>query len=210
MAQLLHIQSSPREDRSYSRAVAEEFLKAYREANPGDEVNTLDVFEADLPGFDGFILQAKYNILHGKDHSDDMKKAWRTVENIIDEFKNADKYLFSVPMWNFSIPYRLKQYIDIVAQPSYTFSYSPEEGYSGLVKGKPATLIYARGGAYPPGSGFEAYDLQTRYMDTILRFMGFEDIHSIIIEPTLMEGPDVGKKKREEAIKKARKMGGRF
>jgi FMN-dependent NADH-azoreductase len=210
MAQLLHIQSSPREDRSYSRVVAGEFLKAYRNANPDDEVSTLDVFEADLPVFDGFVLQAKYNILHGEDHSVDEKKAWKAVEHIIDDFKSADKYLFSLPMWNFHIPYRLKQYIDIITQPSYTFSFSPDEGYSGLVKGKPATLVYARGGAYPPGSGFESYDLQTKYMETILRFLGFEDIRSVIIEPTLMDGPETAKQKREQAIKEAREMGGSF
>lgn len=60
-------------------------------------------------------------------------------------------------MWNFGIPYRLKQYIDILVQPGYTFSYSPEQGYTGLVN-KPAAVVYARGGDYSSkeaaGEGF--------------------------------------------------------
>ena len=56
----------------------------------------------------------------------------------IEQFVNADKFLLAIPMWNFGIPYRLKQYLDVILQPGYTFSFSPETGYSGLVTGKPA------------------------------------------------------------------------
>lgn len=62
------------------------------------------------------------------------------------------------------------------AQPTYTFSYSPKEGYRGLVTDKRAVLVYARGGEYPPGTDGEAFDLQKRYMETILGFIGFSDI----------------------------------
>ena len=55
---------------------------------------------------------------------------------MIERFKGADKYLFSLPMWNFGIPYKLKHYIDVLVQPTYTFSFSPKEGYKGLVTRK--------------------------------------------------------------------------
>ena len=54
-------------------------------------------------------------------------------------------------MWNFSIPYRLKHYLDIIIQPTYTFSYTPETSYQGLVTGKPIFIAYARGGAISDG-----------------------------------------------------------
>ena len=62
-------------------------------------------------------------------------------------FKSADKYLVSLPMWNFSIPYKLKQYIDLLVHRGLTFSFTPEGGYKGLVTGKPLVAVYARGGA---------------------------------------------------------------
>jgi FMN-dependent NADH-azoreductase len=102
--------------------------------------------------------------------------------------------------------YRLKQYIDIIAQPGYTFSYTPEEGYMGLVTGKPIFIAYARGGEYPPGTGYEAFDPQKKYLELILGFMGFTGIQSIAVEPTLMGGPEVAKAKREAAIEQAKQM----
>ena len=206
MSKLLYIQASPRAGRSHSMAVADAFVEAYRENNPNDEIATLDIFKRDLVPFDGLAVQAKYTILHGQRHSQEEMNAWKAVEAIIEEFKSADKYVMAVPMWNFGIPYRLKHYIDIIVQPGYTFSYTPEEGYRGLVTGKPVFVAYARGGEYPPGTDYEAFDLQKRYLEMILGFMGFTDIRSIVVDPTLMGGPEVAKAKRESAIEKARQM----
>jgi len=70
-------------------------------------------------------------------------------------------------------------------QPRLTFGFTPEEGYKGLVTGKPLVAIYARGGAYGPGSGAEAADQQSAYLKQILGFIGFADIQEIFVEPTL-------------------------
>jgi FMN-dependent NADH-azoreductase len=209
MALLLHIQASPRE-RSHSRAVARAFLEAYQAKNPQDSVRTLDLFTAQLPAFDGLVLQAKYNILHGQGHSPEELQAWRRVEELIEDFKSADKYLWSLPMWNFGIPYRLKHYLDILVQPGYTFSYSAQKGYQGLVSGKPALLICARGGAYGTETQAGAMDFQRPYMELILGFIGFKEIRAILVEPTLQGGPQTADKARQEAIALARKMAADF
>ncbi len=70
--------------------------------------------------------------------------------------------------------------------------------------GKPAALIYERGGAYGTGSGGDDYDLQKRYMEQILGFIGFTDIKSIIVEPTLMVSPEDKPKTIEAAKAQAR------
>jgi FMN-dependent NADH-azoreductase len=209
MSQLLYIEASPRKKRASSIEVAHTFLEAFRQNYPNDRVETLDLWSTNLPVFDGDVIDAKYAILHGQSHTQAQRKAWQAVEQIIADFKKADLYLFSLPMWNFNIPYKLKQFIDVIVQPSYTFSYSPSEGYKGLVTGKPVMLIYSRGGAYNLGTGSEALDFQKPYMETILKFIGFADIRSIIIEPTLASAEEKDKavhKAKEEAEKKAKEF----
>ena len=90
-------------------------------------------------------------------------------------------------------------------QPSYAFSYSPTEGYKGLITNKPAIIIYSRGGEYGPGTGAEGLDFQKSYLETILKFIGFTDIRSIIIESTseLEKKEQSIKRAKEEAIKMA-------
>lgn len=209
MSKVLYIQASPRKTQSNSIAVADAFIDAYRQHQSRDEVVKLNLFERQMPTFDGNTLQAKYAILHGQKPSNEQKAEWRVVEEMIAEFTSADKYVLAVPMWNFAIPYRLKHYIDILVQPGYTFSFSPEEGFSGLVKNRPVFVAYARGNAYPEGSEMAALDLQTRYMRTILNFIGLDDIREIIVEPTLT-APETAEANLVDAINRARDMAASF
>ncbi len=190
MSKLLYIESSPRKDRAASINVAKEFLDAYAKAHPADTIETLDLWATALPEFDGSALNAKYNILHGQPHSASDATAWGAIEQICQHFVAADKYLFSVPMWNFGIPYKLKHFIDLVVQPGLTFSFSPETGYTGLVTGKPATIIYSSGGDYGPDSPAKSYDLQKPYVELFLGFIGITDVRRISVAPTLA-APDV-------------------
>ena len=190
MSKLLHIQCSPRGDRSASIAVARHFIAAYQATNNRDTVQTLDLWTAALPEFDGETNAAKYAVLHGQSHSVAEAAAWSAVAEIADRFKSADKILLSLPMWNFSVPYKLKHYIDVLIQPGLTFSFTPEEGYKGLVTGKPLVAICARGGAYGPGTGAESYDQQSTYIKQVFGFIGFTDIRTLLVEPTLTPAKD--------------------
>lgn len=209
MKRILHIQASPMAELSYSKAVTTAFIDSCTQVHPQDRVRTLELFKVRLPAFDGDIIRAKYAIMHGKPHSNEQKKAWDQVLRVIRQFKNADKYVFSVPMWNFGIPYRLKHYLDLIIQPGETFTFSPQEGYKGLVTGKPVMVVYARGGEYPAGSPFEAYDLQKKYLELALRFIGFTDIRSIVVESTL-SGPEKAAASRNTAMAEARKAAETF
>jgi FMN-dependent NADH-azoreductase len=206
MSRLLYIQASPRDQRSYSIRAADAFIEAYKKKNPDDKIVTLNVFDEDIPAFDGFTVQAKYAVMHGEKHSQEQLRAWKKVEQLIEQFKSADKYVLAVPMWNFSIPYRLKQYIDNLVQPGLTFTYSQEKGYEGLVTGRPMLVVYSSGGKYDAESGAEAFDLQKKYIELISAFIGFKDVKSIVVEPTLQGGPDTAQEKLAEAIAQAKKI----
>ncbi|MFW5798784.1 MAG: FMN-dependent NADH-azoreductase [Planctomycetota bacterium] len=209
MSTLLYVIASPRGDRSKSRALAEAFIDQWTQANPDGTVDRLDVFETDLPAFDGPAMEAKYTILHGDDPTGEQARAWSRVEEVIDRFTSADKVVFAVPMWNFGIPYRLKQLFDVIVQPGYTFKYSPDEGYTGLVTGKPAFVACARGGDYDEKSS-ASVDHQLSYMELILGFMGFTDIRSLVVQPTLMGGPEEAGQALTRQLTRAREMAGSF
>ena len=210
MANLLYIKASPRTGRSHSIATADAFVDSYLQANQNDNITTIDIFKKPLPAFDFKAASAKYKIMHNEEHSPEDRQIWGEIVSVIDEFKSADKYIMAVPMWNFSIPYRLKQYIDVIVQPGYTFTITEDGNYEGLVTGKPVFITYARGGEYPPETNKEAFDLQKKYLELILAFIGFSDIRSVVVEPTLAGGVDITKQRLAEAIEKARKIAKEF
>lgn len=208
MAKLLHIEASPRKDRSASIATAKAFLDAYREAHPDDEIETWDLWAEPFPEFDGEMLNGKYAIMHGHEHTPEQAEAWKTVESAFERFASADKYVLSSPMWNFGIPYKLKHFIDIVTQPGLAFSYDPETGYTGLVTGKPIALVLARGGSYGDEQT-AALDLQKAYLDLWLGFIGFTKVEHVMVEPTVAAPDDVAATKAA-AAERAAKIGRSF
>lgn len=207
MARILHVQASPRGDESYSLRVAEALLAAAASARPDVEIDTLDLFAAELPAFAAPAARAKYAVLGGQEPADEAGRAWQEVIAVVERFKSADAYVLSVPLWNFSIPYRLKHYLDVIVQPGLTFAFSPAEGYTGSVTGRPAALVLARGGAYSEGSGMEAYDFQRPYLEGILAFLGFTDVRTIVVEPTMAAGADVAAQVLARAEEQARRAG---
>jgi FMN-dependent NADH-azoreductase len=205
---LLYIQASPRRERGKSVEVSQSFLKAYRQAHPNDEIDTLDLWAETLPDMSEEVLNAKYRILHGEKLTAREAHAWAAVEQVISRFKAADKFLFSVPMWNFGIPYRLKHYVDLLVQPGYTFTFDPEAAsFSGLVTSRRAAIICSRGNEYP--DALSHLDHQTAYMKLWMSFVGITDVSSIVVEPTmgLPERSDVA---QENALQQARVLARTF
>jgi len=178
---------------------------SYKKANPNDIVEVVNLFHRNLPQFDGPRIQGKFNILSQQvSSSEEEKKAWKEITDIIDHFKSFDAYIFAVPMWNFGIPYILKQYIDIIVQPTLTFSYSAT-GYQGLVTGKPVVAIYARGGVYGETS---PVDFQKSYLEMVLKFIGFTDIQTIFVEGQM--NPQVQKTNEDAALESATALGSKW
>lgn len=208
MATLLYVESSPRKVRSHSSTVAQIFIEAWQAAHPGDRVDRLDLWATALPRFDGDMLNAKYAVMHGTEPSAAEHAAWREVDALFQRFNAADQYLFSVPMWNFGLPYVLKHYIDVITQPGMAWSFTPEVGYQGLVKGKVA-VIYASGGAYHAGSGAEAFDLQKPAFENWLGFIGLTDVERIVCAGTLGD-PAAARAASVAAEAEARALGARF
>ncbi len=185
MARVLHVQASPMGQLSFSARVAAAFFDAYRAARPADQVETLDLWQTDLPAFDFTAASGKYKIMRGLAHGAEEARTWERVVATVDQLKAADKVVVSAGMWNFGIPYRLKQWLDVVVQPTLTFSFDPASGYTGLVTGRPVQLLLASGGEYPAGTPMAGYDFQKPYLETIFRFIGFTDVRTLRVEGTL-------------------------
>ena len=198
-----YIECSPRGERSHSTKIAQAYIEQAKKNIPDLEINHINPWSLNLPEFDGDMLNAKYSVISGTDPSADEVSAWSNVKNIFDEFNNADHYLFSVPMWNFNIPYKLKHYIDIITQPGMSWSYTPEDGYKGLMTDKTATIIYATGDGYGEGTGFESFDMQKPYVNLWLTFLGFKKIEKVVVDRTLFDAETAEKNALDVALKLA-------
>ena len=205
MKKLLHIIATPRGDESRTLKVAGVFLEAFKKKYPACAIDELDLFAEILPELTVKRVNGKYILLGGKELSGEFEKAWKEVVAHIERFLSADGYLITAPMWNFSIPYKLKHYIDIIIQPKYLFRYTPS-GVEGLAKNKKMAVITSRGGDYGPESSARSYDLQEPYLRTIFGFVGVTDITFINAQPMDALGPEVQADKIKAAQAQAKSL----
>ena len=126
MPKLFHLSCSPRTD-SESSAGARVFIDRFRQARPDWDIDVMNLWRDHLPEFEGYVLEAKYARINGRAFTDSQRDAFAVTERIALRFALADRVLISTPMWNFGIPYKLKQWIDVITQPGLAFRFDPAQ-----------------------------------------------------------------------------------
>jgi FMN-dependent NADH-azoreductase len=188
MTRLLYVIGSPRGATSRSNTVASAYVEAFRAKNPNVDIDALDLWREELPVFDGEKVMAKLAVMRQGKPDEAQQAAWQSILAVVERFRDADRYVFSVPMWNGSIPYRLKHYIDVIMQPGLLFNLDRAKGYSGLLREKRATVVYSAG-IYAPGKPPQfGADFQVTYFDWWLREAGITDIETIRLPPLASAG----------------------
>ena len=186
MTKLLYVISSPRGEQSESRAIADEFLDAYRRSDPSVEVDVLDLWNEPLPVYGGKGVAAKMAVFAGQTPSGDQAAAWAEVKRLFARFDAADQYLFTVPMWNHGVPWVLKHVIDTISQPGMVFGFDPQTGYTGLLAGKRAMVVYTSAVYYNGAPLAFGTDFHRAYFNDWLRWAGIEDVSEVRFQPNLV------------------------
>ncbi|MFC7595759.1 FMN-dependent NADH-azoreductase [Terrabacter sp. GCM10028922] len=192
---LLHIVASPRGEKSNTMRISGAFADSLREHQENVVIETVDLYNHDLPAIAGDNIEAKYTLMLGQPISKDHAESWSQIERAITHFLSADAYLLTTPMWNFSIPYALKYYIDCIVQPGYLFRYNEIGQAVPMVLGKKMICVSSRGGDYSPGSPMNVFDFQEPYLRAIFGFIGITDIEFINAQPM-----DITPELREGAV----------
>jgi FMN-dependent NADH-azoreductase len=208
MPKLFHLNCSPRAD-SESAAGARIFLDGFRQARPDWDIDVMNLWRDHLPEFEGYVLEAKYARMNGRTFTDSQRDAFAVAERIAVRLALADRVLISTPMWNFSIPYKLKQWFDVIVQPGLTFRFDPATGYQPLLKDRPTLVIVASGGDFITGMNRGRTDMATPYLREALRFIGVSNVRFVPIGPTT--GPaDPIRAARETAHRRLAELAARF
>ncbi len=195
---LLHVIATPRGEESGTLRVSRAFLASLQGQDSDLAVDVVDLYGCDLPAVAGDNIKAKYTLMVGRPIDKNHVESWRRIEALIAHFLSADVYLITAPMWNLSVPYALKYYIDCLVQPGYLFRYDETGQVVPLVHGKKMICVTSRGGDYSAASPMRAFDFQEPYLRAIFGLTGITDIEFINAEPM-----DVTAELREGAISAA-------
>ncbi len=192
---ILHIDSSPTGDHSYSRRISAKLVEKLKSENANATIIHRDLVAQSLPHLDPFTIGALYAPAEGR--SDAQTAALANSDQAVKELMDADTVVIGSPMHNFGISSQLKSWIDHIVRAGATFHYTAE-GPKGLVPpGKKVYIVAARGGVYSEGP-YKAYEHQDSYLKAVLGFIGLTDITIIPVE-----GVSMGLEAAEKAVSQA-------
>jgi len=193
MTRLLKINTSARSNGNANR-LGDELVEAWVNARPETQVQARDFGREPLPHLSEDEINAFFTPAEAR--TPEQQELVRTSDELVAELKAADVLVLSVPMYNFGIPSTLKAYFDRVARAGITFKYT-SEGPVGLVTGKKAYVVAARGGLYAG----TPKDTQTTYLREFLGFIGITDVEFIYAE-----GLNLGDERKAQAEAQARQQ----
>ena len=121
-------------------------------------------------------------------------------EALVSQLLAADVIVLGAPLYNFSIPSQLKAWIDRIAQPGRTFTYT-DKGPKGLATGKTVIIASSRGGSYSNTEAGRAMEHQESYLQTVLGFIGITDVRFV-----RAEGLAMGETARSQALASAQSV----
>jgi FMN-dependent NADH-azoreductase len=185
MTKVLYIVGSPNpSDHSSSRQVAEFMLAELKKKQDDVTVDVRDVY-ADKPFvLDAVYLSALRKMQQQSAPTGEEAEALAKVGAEVDRFLQYDRYIVSLPLWNFGVPPLLKAYVDNIVVPGKTFRYTAT-GPVGLLAGtgKKLVIVQSSGGFYNEGPGL-TLNHGSRYLEDIFRFIGIDQINTISLGGT--------------------------
>ena len=176
MPTLLHIDSSPRDQRSISRLLTREFAEEWKAANPGGRIIRRDLRDVPVPHIDNAWIEATR--VATPERSPEQHRALQLSDQLISELEAADAVLIGVPMYNYTVPSSVKAYIDQIVRPGRTIEYSNGSS-TGLLRNKVTTVITASSGVFSEGGSKADWDFLGPYLQKILGYLGLTDLEII-------------------------------
>ncbi|MBP3962944.1 FMN-dependent NADH-azoreductase [Paenibacillus lignilyticus] len=181
MNKMLIINAHPKMEASssFSSKVLHHFLMNYKELNPSQTMEQINLYSDEVPPVDQTALSAWDKLAKGEPITAEEQKVTSRMAEVLQQFKSANKYVIAMPLHNFNIQLKLNDYIDNIMIPRETFTYT-ENGSVGLLKDGRSLLVIQD----------KEVECSHNYLKSMFKFLGVEDYQIIKGQTTAVSNRD--------------------
>lgn len=159
-------------------------MLAHLESKCPADTKQLNLYEENIPALDADMLAWMRKRLSGEVLNMQEKSSAARSAAVLDTFAAAKRVIIALPMHNFSIPARLKDYLDNLIVPGKTFLPRGDAPPQGLLTAHKVWILQASGGVYGENSPIAALEHSIPLLHTALGFIGIRDIRITRAEGT--------------------------
>lgn len=172
MKRILHLISSIQGNNSYSIQLGNAIVEKIQDKYPNNTLQEVNLTQLEIPHLNSDTLKSFFTpedqlSTEGKEF---IKYSNEAVKQLLD----ADIIVIGAPLYNFTIPTTLQNWINHITRAGITFGYG-ENGPVGKVNGKQVYVAMSSGGVYSEGPG-KANDFVSPYLKAFLGLLGMTDV----------------------------------
>ncbi|BDI28204.1 FMN-dependent NADH-azoreductase 1 [Capsulimonas corticalis] len=198
----MHVDSSPRVERSHTRRLSAEFVESWRDSHPETNIVYRDIGRNPIPHVTEEWIGAAFTPTNQRTSA--QLDTLALSDRLVDELLEADVYVMGIPMYNFGVSSGFKAYIDQIVRIGRTFLFEPQDPgaiYKPLLTGKTLYVITASGDSgYEPGGVNARINHLAPYLHTVFQFIGVTDISVISVG-----SDEFGGERLQDSLARARK-----
>lgn len=185
----------------YSIQLEQAFLQHFQSRFPEDTVDIINLYDmaipqATVPELLGiWEKQAQHVTLSARE-----QQLFAINQQLLQQFKAHHRIVIAMPLHNFNVPARLKDYIDNILVARETFRYT-ENGSVGLMTDDyRVMLLQASGSIYTRNDRYTPMEFSRLYLDKMFtEIMGFDQFEIVRAQGLQTQGVDV-----PQALKQAK------
>ncbi|WEE36084.1 FMN-dependent NADH-azoreductase [Lactiplantibacillus paraplantarum] len=185
----------------YSIQLEQAFLQHFRSRFPEDTVDIINLYDmvmpqATVPELLGiWEKQAQHVTLSTRE-----QQLFAINQQLLQQFKAHHRIVIAMPLHNFNVPARLKDYIDNILVARETFRYT-ENGSVGLMTDDyRVMLLQASGSIYTRNDRYTPMEFSRLYLDKMFtEIMGFDQFEIVRAQGLQTQGVNV-----PQALKQAK------
>lgn len=175
--------------KTYSAKLQELFNHQISERFPKTEITTLNLYDSIIPKLDTeqlFNIWGKHN--NQQSLEADELKLFNIWKNLISQFKNHQRIVIVMPMHNFNIPSKLKDYMDNILIARETFKYTSDGSVGLMTDNYKGLLLQTSGTVYTNNDRYTKLEFSNQYLTAMFEdIMGFDSFDIVRAQGTAID-----------------------
>ena len=165
---------------------------------PAGSVQTVNLAETDIQPLDKAAVEMFIaTVFQRQQPNAEQAALFARMMSVVNQVKSARRLVIAYPMYNFSIPARLKDWLDNLVVAGETFRFGEDGAPQGLMGAHKVLLLQASGSVYSEGRPMAQMDFASSYLKSLLGgFLGFASVDTVRAEGTSGDN-------REAAVQRA-------
>ncbi|MDO7208672.1 NAD(P)H-dependent oxidoreductase [Acinetobacter nosocomialis] len=163
---------------SYTQKMQHYFIAQWKKLNPNQNITVINLSEMDIPCLNDEMLTLFSQQMIGAKLSQAEQVLLYRMQQILVQFKLHHRVVIAMPLHNFNITAKLKDYMDNILIARETFRYT-ENGSVGLMTDdRKVFLLQSSGGIYENHERYTPLEFSQMYLrEMFVNIMGFDKFY---------------------------------